>query len=148
MSPTALTSGETALAVMPFVKLPTNQNNLGSSDVEGGILVPYAIDLDHGYGLGLMTQLNVNKEDGGVGSGYSPSFINTATLSAPLTEQAGAYFELATERDTDAREWIVTFDTGLTYLLTDNLQLDAGINLGLTEAADDYNPFLGFSYRY
>lgn len=138
--------GNTALAIMPFLKLPTNTNQIDNDDLEGGLILPYAIGLSDGYGLGLMTQVNVNKDE--TGGGYSPAFVNTATLGVDLTDQAGAYFEIATERNTDSREWIVTFDTGITYAVTDNLQLDAGINLGLTEAADNYNPFIGISYRY
>jgi outer membrane putative beta-barrel porin/alpha-amylase len=38
--------------------------------------------------------------------------------------------------------------TGLTYWLSDNLQLNAGVNIGLTRAADDYNPFVGLAWRF
>ena len=41
-----------------------------------------------------------------------------------------------------------TVDLGLTYGLTDNIQLDAGVNIGLTASADDINPFLGLSLRF
>jgi len=39
-------------------------------------------------------------------------------------------------------------DFGLTYALTKNIQLDAGINIGITRAADDWNPFVGVSWRF
>lgn len=139
-------SGADALAIMPFIKLPTNSNELGNDSVEGGIILPYARDLGNGYGLGLMTQMDRvrDQED----RGYSTSFINTATIGVDLTEKLGSYYEIATERNSDLGRWIVTFDLGLTYAVTDDLQLDAGMNLGLTDAADDFNPFIGFSYRY
>jgi len=31
--------------------------------------------------------------------------------------------------------------------INDNLQLDAGVNIGVTRSADDIHPFLGMSYR-
>jgi hypothetical protein len=37
---------------------------------------------------------------------------------------------------------------GLTYGVTKNLQLDAGVNIGVTRAAEDLNPFLGLTSRY
>jgi len=38
--------------------------------------------------------------------------------------------------------------TGLTYAVSDNVQLDAGINFGVTSAADRFNPFVGISTRF
>jgi long-subunit fatty acid transport protein len=40
------------------------------------------------------------------------------------------------------------FGTGITYKLTKNFQIDAGINIGLTPAADRINPFIGLSRRF
>lgn len=42
--------GRTALAVMPFVKIPTNQDGLGNDSVEGGVIVPWAVELRGGWG--------------------------------------------------------------------------------------------------
>ena len=39
-------------------------------------------------------------------------------------------------------------DVGFTYGLTDDIQLDAGVNAGVTRSADDWNPFLGISWRF
>ena len=40
------------------------------------------------------------------------------------------------------------FDTGLTYLLTDDLQLDLAAQIGLNDAANDFQLGLGLSYRH
>jgi hypothetical protein len=139
--------GKTAFALMPYVKVPTNQNDLENDDLEGGLIAPLAIDLGDGYGLGLMTQLDILKDADD--SGYHPAFVNTATFAVEWTEKLGSYYEIFTEKGTDTGDrWAVSFDTGVTYGLTDNIQLDAGINIGVTEAADDYQPFLGATYRF
>ena len=44
--------------------------------------------------------------------------------------------------------WVGTVDLGFTYALTSNVQLDAGVNAGVTRAAPDVNPFVGVSVRY
>jgi hypothetical protein len=48
----------------------------------------------------------------------------------------------------DGAEWVGTVDIGFTYGLSANVQLDAGVNIGVTDSADDWNPFLGISFRY
>jgi len=139
--------GRTALAVMPFVKLPANTLPELNDAVEGGVIVPLAIDLGGGVGLGLMTEVDLlkNEERGG----YSPTFINSATVGFDLTKQLGLYLEIFTERNTErGAELVATFDAGLTYALADNVQIDVGVNLGLTEAADDFALFAGQSTRF
>ena len=41
--------GKTALALMPFIKFPTNGNDLSNDAVEGGLIVPFALELPAGY---------------------------------------------------------------------------------------------------
>jgi hypothetical protein len=138
--------GRTALALMPFVKLPTNQDDLGNNSVEGGLIVPLAVDLGRGWGMGLMTEVDVVRGERG---GHDPEFINTITFGHNIVGNLDGYVEffsaVSTERDS---EWVGTFDTGVTYGLTEDIQLDAGINIGVTRSADDWNPFLGLSWRF
>ena len=138
--------GRTALALMPFVKLPTNQDDLGNNSVEGGLIVPLAVDLGGGWGMGLMTEVDLVRGERG---GHEPEFINTITFGHNIVGNLDGYVEffsaVSTERDS---EWVGTFDTGVTYGLTDDIQLDAGINIGVTRSADDWNPFLGLSWRF
>ena len=139
--------GTTALGIMPFVKLPTNDMTSLNDDVEGGVIVPLAIDLGNGMGLGLMTEIDILRSESG--SGYEPSFVNSATVSFELTQRLGMYVEAFVERSTESgAETVVTLDSGFTYAVTDNLQLDAGANVGVTEAANDLNVFVGMSQRF
>jgi outer membrane putative beta-barrel porin/alpha-amylase len=139
-------AGRTALALMPFVKLPTNQDDLGNNSVEGGLIAPLAVDLGGGWGMSLMTEVDWVRGDRG---GHNPEFINTITFGHNIVGNLDGYIEffsaVSTERDSD---WVGTFDTGLTYGLTEDIQLDAGINIGVTRSADDWNPFLGLSWRF
>jgi len=139
--------GRTALAVMPFVTLPVSTLAGAVDDVEGGLIVPLAIELGNGLGLGLMTEIDLRRVESG--RGYAPSFINSATVGFELTKKLGAYAEIYTERSSDdGAQTIVTADFGLTYGVTEHMQLDAGINIGLSEAADDLNVFAGLSRRF
>ena len=139
--------GQTALAIMPFAKIPTNQDHLGNNKVEGGVIVPLAVELPAGWGMGAMTEFDfVHNEDD---SGYHTEFVNSITFSHDIVGQLGGYVEFfsAVSTESDSR-WVGTVDLGLTYGLTKNIQLDGGINIGITKSADDLNPFLGLSWRY
>jgi len=139
--------GQTALAVMPFVKFPTNQDDLGNDDVEGGIIMPLAIELPAGFGMGLMTEFDFvrNQAD----TGYRTEFVNSITIGRDFVGRLGGYVEffslVSTESDSP---WVGILGIGFTYGLSDDLRLDAGVNIGVTDAADDLNPFLGLSWRF
>ena len=139
--------GATALAFMPFVKFPTSQNGLGNRAVEGGIIIPLAVELPLGWSMGLMTEFDFMQSADG--AGYHPEFVNSITFGHEIVGRLAGYIEFFSQvsADQDA-PWIGTVDLGLTYRLTDNLQLDAGVNLGVTRSADDLVPFLGISLRF
>ena len=141
--------GTTAFALMPYFKLPTNQDLLGNGNhsVEFGLIAPLAVELPAGWGMGLMTQLDVVRDT--ASSGYHPEFVNTVTFSHDIVGDLGGYVEFFSSVSTErGSNWVGSVDLGLTYALTKNIQLDAGINLGVTRAADDWNPFVGISWRF
>ena len=139
--------GRTAFALMPFVKVPTNGDDLGNDAVEGGLILPLAVELPGGWGMGLMAEVDFNEdEDEG---GYHADFVNSLTVGHAIVGELNGYVEFVsvatTERDGD---WIGTVNLGVTFAVTDDLQLDAGVNLGVSRAADDVNPFVGISWRF
>jgi len=136
--------GSTAFGLMPFVKVPTNTHGLGNRHVEGGLIVPFACTLAEGWDMGAMTEIDVirnNNDDG-----YTPAWVNTVTVGHELTKKLGMYIEL-TSTATEGPH-ALTLDLGLTYAVDENLQLDAGANLGLTRAAEDLVLFTGISRRF
>ena len=44
--------------------------------------------------------------------------------------------------------FVEAFDTGITYLLTPRLQLDASGSIGLSDSASDWTLGLGLSFRF
>jgi hypothetical protein len=139
--------GATALALMPFVTFPTSQGDLGSRAVEGGLILPLAVELPLGWSTGLMTEFDFMQDsDGG---GYHPEFVNSITFDHDIIGRLSGYIEFYSQVGTDRdAPWIGTVDFGLAYRVTANLQLDTGVNIGITRSADDLNLFLGLSFRY
>jgi hypothetical protein len=139
--------GRTAFAATPYVRLPTSQEGIGNREVEGGLVLPLAVELPWDFYLGLTTRFDaVRNEDE---PGYDAEFINTVELGHDLFGNLYGYVEffsaVSTERDA---EWVGSFNPGLIYELTDNVQLNAGVNIGVTRSADDLYLFSGLAWRY
>ncbi len=139
--------GDTAFGMLPFVKFPTNQHGLGNRAVEGGVIFPFAIKLPREFDLGAETAVDFARNENN--SDYHAEFINSITVGHAIVGEFSGYVEFFTAVSTERQsEWVGTFDFGVTYKLTPNIQLDTGLNVGLTRSADDLNPFVGFSVRY
>jgi hypothetical protein len=139
--------GPTGLGVMPFIKFPSNQDDLGNNAVEGGFIAPFAAELPADWGMGAMTEVDFMEDADG--SGHHAEFINTITFGHDIAGHLAGYLEFFSLVSLDHHSrWVGSVDVGLTYGLTEDIQLDAGINIGVTSAADDFNPFLGISWRF
>lgn len=140
--------GDTALGFLPYVTFPTDRGNgISSETVSGGLIVPFAVKLSEKFSLGLNGRLDIVRAEDS--THYHPEYITSASLSYGWTDQLSTYYEIAGRFGTrDPRGEIVILATGFAYQVTKNLQLDAGINIGVTNAADRLNPFVGVSMRF
>ncbi len=139
----------TALALLPYVTLPTNRHNgISQEYVEGGLIVPMGIKLSDKFGLGLNAGMSWVKSD--AESGYHAEYLASASLAYEWTDKLGTYYEVAARFNVDDPRGseVVVLGTGITYAITESLQLDAGVNFGVTSAADRINPFVGISRRF
>jgi len=139
-------SSGTALALMPFVTAPTSTFDGADRSVTGGLIVPFYTELPAGFGLGLMTEFDAVRNQ--FSNGYETAFVNTITISHALVGELEAFLEFASEVRTGDTRWMGTVDTGLLYQVTPNLQLDAGVYIGVTPSAPDVQTFLGVTFRY
>ncbi|MDZ4289983.1 MAG: transporter [Prosthecobacter sp.] len=138
-------SGTTALALMPYVGIPTRAN-LGSDRWAGGLIVPLGVKLTDRLSLGLMIEADLVPDANT--SGYDLAWVHTATLGVELTKQLGAYVELVGIADAGGGPYQALFDAGLTFGITDNLVFDAGIRVGLNNDTPEFGTFTGMSFRF
>ena len=139
--------GSTALALLPFVKFPTAQDGLGNNAFEGGLGVPVGFELPLAFWLFLSPELSAVPK--ATGTGYTAAFRDVACLWHSIIGQLSGYVEFSNWIAFDVpKDWYGTVDLGCTYMATKNVQLDAGVLLGVTRTAPDVNPFLGFSIRF
>jgi len=139
--------GPTAFGVMPFVKFPTNTDHLGNNAVEGGVIFPLEVKLPGDWDMGLETAASFLRND--ANGNYHTEFDNMVTFDHNIIGKLSGYCEFFSSVSTErGASWVGTIDVGLEYLVTKNVQLDCGCNVGVTRAADDVNPFAGITVRY
>ena len=139
--------GQLAIALLPYLKLPTNQDGLGNNSVEGGLIVPVEYGLPGDVGLAINSGVEFARDE--AGSGHHPQFINTIAVGRQLAGPLSGYAEFWSLVSSEAgADWLGSFDLGFNYLLNPDLKLDFGVNIGLTRATDDWNPFIGVTWRY
>ena len=131
---------------MPYVKFPTNEEHIGNHSVEGGLILPLEVTVPWDVGMGLMMKFDAVQDDDN--RGYHTEFVNSADVGHDLFGKLSGYVEFLSAASTErGAGWVATFDPGLIYVLTRNMQLDAGVNIGLTRPADDWNAFVGVAWR-
>jgi hypothetical protein len=138
--------GPVAIGLIPFVTFPTGRDGVGNRGFAGGVGLPVQFALPADFQLGIETTIQTVHEPGG-GSHFD--YLNSISLGHAITKKLTTYIELATDVSTAAHsDWIGTFDTGLVYQPASNWQLDAGVEIGVTKAANDLFTFIGAAWRY
>jgi len=141
--------GAAALAVIPYVKIPSGAPTISNGVVEGGLIAPFHLTLPHDFGLTLMSEVDALKDAND--SGRHANFVDLVNLNHPVPgiKNLSAAIEFFSSVGTDPNTPpIYTFDTALIYLLTPNVQLDAGADFGLNRAAPAVQVFVGLSQRF
>jgi hypothetical protein len=135
-------------ALMPYATLPTGNEAAGAGDWTAGVLVPLSFELGGDVQLGLTGRVEAAADEDR--DGRHLAYGGVAGLSLPLSEALDATFEVAANRDEDpsghATEWLAGLSAG--WMARDDLQLDAGVNIGLDSAAPDLQLYVGIARRF
>ncbi|WP_233151797.1 transporter [Pelomonas sp. KK5] len=104
-------------------------------------------DLPDGYNLGLMPGLYRDRNEDG--RRYTGG-IMAVTLGRQFGEQVHGFVELAGQQIASARNGgkLLTFDTGVTYLVSDSVQLDSALFFGLNRTSPDLGWTVGLSMKF
>jgi hypothetical protein len=140
-------SSKFSLGIIPYVKIPTNQDDLGNDRYEGGIGLPFNINFSDGWSLGGMTQYNLISDADG--TGYDSAYANSLIVGKSITDKVSGYGEFYTYKaDQQGAHCLNTADFGVIYAINSKLRVDANVAFGVSDAADDTNFFLGTAYRF
>jgi hypothetical protein len=135
-----------AIALIPFLELPTAQDHLGNGALGGGLGVPYAFNVP-GWDIGFQNSILLNRD--GTGHAYHSETANSVSIGHAVVGNVAYYVEFFSNVSTErGASWVGTVDTWLTYRISANLRLDGGVYIGVTAAADSWHPWLGMTWRY
>ena len=136
-----------ALGLQPFVKVPIADRPIGSERPDFGLVALASFDLPRHFELDLNAGLSA------VGQrhpeGYLLQALVSGSLGLQLTDRLSPYAELffATRGERGGRD-ALGFDTGVIYLLTRRVALDAAVQTSLTGRGPDYAFRGGLSVRF
>jgi Putative MetA-pathway of phenol degradation len=139
--------GDTAFALIPYIKAPTAQDDLGNRKWEGGVSLPFEMELPAGFDFGVMPILSALGNDSGPGRDfqYGGALVIGHKIAGPVD---GLVEFIGQERTQRGAQWEGMLNLALTWAISENLHLDCGIKFGLTRSADDLRPAVGLSWRY
>ena len=139
-------SGETAMALMPFIKLPTANGDLGNGEFEGGLIAPFAFSAPGGWSCAVMGEVDLACDDD---DDHQLVGLVSATGSHAITENTAGFLEIVGIFTTGSSDDIEAyFNTGFTWAVTQSVQFDGGVRVGLTSASTDFTPFVGVSTKF
>ncbi|MBL9216386.1 MAG: transporter [Opitutaceae bacterium] len=135
-----------ALALLPYVKVPTNSGGVGNDAIEGGLIVPAEAALPGGFGLGAQVEVDLHRND--ADDGYDAYGYASAALSRALAGRFGAYLEVAAGKSSGGAPWEGTAGAGVTWQAAENLSWDLALYRGVTRVATDWNPVFRLNFEF
>ena len=138
-----------SIALEPFVTAPTGAEGIGDGRWEGGLIAPMAFALPDGFGLGL--SLQARSAANAAGDGRHLVLAAAAGLShavGPVT--AGLELWCQADEGPAGHTTQATLDAtaAFTPRAAPQLQLDAGVYLGLNRHTPDVEVAVGLARRF
>jgi hypothetical protein len=139
-------AGAPALGVLLHATLPSGSRDLRGHGLRPSLRLVAEWELPHGLSLGVMPGLGVDSDDDGARYGYG---ILAASLGKEFTERLHGFVELAAPQIAHAAHGgtEASFDTGLTYLVNKDCQVDVQLVHGLNHRTPDLSLAFGVSVR-
>jgi DtxR family Mn-dependent transcriptional regulator len=134
--------GAFAIAVLPFVTIATARD-APQRVLETGVGVPYAFAVP-GWDLGLQSTVRLTRS--GTNQRRQTEFDNSISIGRTVVGRMGVAGEVFTTVGPQAP--VATTNTWVTYRVSDGMRLDGGVYIGVTDAADDWHPWFGLTWRY
>lgn len=134
--------GKTALAVLPFLSFPTS--SFSDNGIQGGIVLPFALELKKGWGFGSQAEVDIVKEED---HHYHSAFLYSFTFGKSLFKKVEAFAEAYATYSLFTGNKDIYGNGGVIFSISKNLNIDAGFNYGINKSTDKIY-FAGFSFRY
>jgi len=141
-------SAPVQLAVLPFVKIPTASHDLGDGKIEGGLAVPISFAIAGPVSMTLGPEADLLGDVDG--HGRHVAVVNVVNVGGPIAPGLTLGGELWSNFNFDPSGTVrqASADASLAYAASNDVQLDGGVNFGLTRATADVELYAGVSMRF
>jgi Putative MetA-pathway of phenol degradation len=140
--------GDSAAALIPYVKAPSAPVGIGNGAVEEGVIAPLALILPKNFTLLLIPEIDALKNS--ADNGRHGNYVFDVNLSREVIKNVTVYVELWSDYNDDPviKTTQMSFDTAVSWIVIPNVQLDVGANFGLTSATPAVQIYAGLSQRF
>ena len=134
---------------LPFIKIPIAKHDLGNGKWEGGLLVPIGYSIPKSP-LAIALTPEVDWVADADGNGHHAAMAQVVSLGWAVTEKLSLSAEIwgAWDWDPAGTTRQASADGSLAYLVSSDVQLDAGANVGLNRNTPDAELYGGVSLRF
>lgn len=134
--------GDSAFGLMADLKLPTAADGLGNDKTEGALTFPVTFGLGAGWEGAGMTSIQFVHH----GTDRRTVWLNTLTVAREIGKDLGGFLEVTSAAGDGAH--VATFNCGLTRAIAPGVQLDCGVNIGISRTAPDLTVFAGLARKF
>jgi len=136
----------TEIAVLPYVKIPTNTGGVGNDAVEGGLIVPLHTQLLGGFHLDAMAELDFTRNDND--DGYDSYWLASVSVTRKVLKLIGLYGEASVAKSSGGYPWEGTMGFGATLAVGEHAWWDYGVYRGISSGAADWTHVLRFNWGF
>ncbi len=136
----------TSIAVLPYIKIPTNSGGVGNDAVEGGIIFPFQTELIGAFDFAAMAELDFLRNDNN--DGYDSYWFASASLGRKFFRAVGVYGEAAVAKSSGGAPWEGTIGAGATLTVSKFAWWDFAVYRGISDGASDWTHVLRFNYGF
>jgi len=132
-------------AIIPYVMLPTHSNVAGNNAVQGGVILPWAIDIAAGAKAGAMFEWDELRN--AANTRYDTRWYGSAYLRWDLGHRLGAYLESTLSDSTaGSSTFFGTVGGGATLSLSGNFQWDFEMSKVIGPGRNSWGEVLRFRW--
>lgn len=137
-----------AVAVMPYVTLPTGTDSISAGDWAAGVLMPLSLELTKGVSLAVTPEVDAAVDSDG--DGRHLAFGSAIGLGFTVTDSLSIAMEAQFIRDEDPEGDSTQAVEGLAlgWKARDSLQFDVGVARGLNADTADWQISTGVAHRF
>jgi hypothetical protein len=141
-------SGAVGVTLFPYIKAPTARSGVGDGAWEGGLLVPIVIKLSNSVNLSFNPEVDLLENT--AGDGRHANMAQLIDLSWTLPRNVTVFGEFWSDVNFDPTGSVTQYsaDLAAAWGFSHDLQLDAGVNIGLNRATPAVQVYTGVSHRF